>query len=131
MSRWSRAAERAGALLRLFDADGDGCLSFDEFRGENASMLVLKEVSSPLYHAHADMIAKRGAQASVRATRGGEQRDLHAAATLRICPLPSGAGRFSFPHEFLVNQGPVNLQLTVYWCTTWCTPEARNGCCRR
>eukprot|EP00903_Cladosiphon_okamuranus_P011263 g10621.t1 len=27
-----RAAERAGALLRLFDADGDGCLSFDEFR---------------------------------------------------------------------------------------------------
>lgn len=30
-----RAAERAGALLRLFDADGDGCLSFDEFRGES------------------------------------------------------------------------------------------------
>lgn len=28
-----RAAERAGALLRLFDADGDGYLSFDEFRG--------------------------------------------------------------------------------------------------
>ncbi|CAM9193788.1 unnamed protein product, partial [Hapterophycus canaliculatus] len=27
-----RAAERAGALLKLFDADGDGCLSFDEFR---------------------------------------------------------------------------------------------------
>lgn len=28
-----RAAERAGALMRLFDADGDGYLSFDEFRG--------------------------------------------------------------------------------------------------
>ncbi|CAM9483729.1 unnamed protein product, partial [Pylaiella littoralis] len=27
-----RAAERAGALLTLFDNDGDGCLSFDEFR---------------------------------------------------------------------------------------------------
>ncbi|CAM9348138.1 unnamed protein product, partial [Laminaria digitata] len=27
-----RAAERAGALLSLFDADGDGALSFDEFR---------------------------------------------------------------------------------------------------
>lgn len=29
-----RAAERAGALLTLFDNDGDGCLSFDEFRGK-------------------------------------------------------------------------------------------------
>ncbi|CAM9586390.1 unnamed protein product [Ectocarpus sp. 4 AP-2014] len=27
-----RAMDRARALLRLFDADGDGCLSFDEFR---------------------------------------------------------------------------------------------------
>lgn len=31
-----RAAERAWALLRLFDADGDGYLSFEEFRGTSA-----------------------------------------------------------------------------------------------
>lgn len=29
----SRAMERAGALLRYFDADADGLLSFEEFRG--------------------------------------------------------------------------------------------------
>ena len=34
-----RAAERAGALLRLFDADGDGYLSFDEFRGTYQRLL--------------------------------------------------------------------------------------------
>lgn len=31
---YPRAAERADALLGLFDADRDGCLGFDEFRGE-------------------------------------------------------------------------------------------------
>lgn len=34
-----RAAERAGALLKLFDADGDGYLSFDEFRGTHLRYL--------------------------------------------------------------------------------------------
>lgn len=31
-----RAAERAAALMRYFDADADGLLSFEEFRGESA-----------------------------------------------------------------------------------------------